>query len=86
MATTKRTAKHGTSAYIKGRQIEVQSDNPRDLAYGVRAVRCHDELVARATALLEKIDTITSYQFSRSEEKEEREALRAILAKATTGE
>lgn len=39
------------------------------------------EMLAAAKALLEKIDSITSDEFSRGAEKAEREALRRVLAK-----
>ncbi len=49
----------------------------------VRAVNSHDALVAAAKALLEKIDNITTDDFSKGAEREEREHLRAILAEVS---
>ena len=41
------------------------------------------ELLAAAVALLARIDRLTTEEFSRGDEKTERERLRAAIAKAT---
>jgi hypothetical protein len=51
-------------------------------AFIVRAVNAHEELVAAARALLDRLDDITTDAFSKGGEAVEREALRAALAKA----
>lgn len=48
-----------------------------------RLIAAAPELVQKAQALLNKIDHITTDEFSVGEEREEREALRAAIAKAT---
>lgn len=48
-----------------------------------RIMAAAPELVEAAQALLAKLDNMTTDQFSKGEEREEREALRAITAKAT---
>ena len=50
-----------------------------------RLIAASPELLAAAGALLAKLDTMTTEEFRRGEEKVEREALRAAIRKATGG-
>ena len=50
-----------------------------------RLIAAAPEMLTVASALLAKLDTITTEEFSRGEEKTEREALRAAIRKATGG-
>ena len=47
--------------------------------------RQHDELIEKSKALLQKIDEITTEEFSRGDDKEQREALRKLLAEIEQG-
>ena len=50
-----------------------------------RLIAAAPEMLTVASALLAKLDTITTEEFSRGEEKTEREALRAAIRKAEEG-
>ena len=45
-----------------------------------RLTNADDELVSASAALLNKIDSITTEEFSKGAEREERETLRSVLA------